>query len=469
MLIKDPKKWSRRRVLAGLGAGAALMPFVPLLPSLAEAQTAEKIKRYVQWFYPLGTNPGAYFPSGGETDWQISNVLEPLKNLRDSLIVFSGMDQTKAVAEPHDAACVFTGSVPENDLVGYGPGHGDQNIVGQGTSLDQYLAGRWGKDKPYSIIQLDICNNGGPAGGAGATWHSNSRLDYKGIPGERDPYAAFDRLFAGIAPSMPGQMGPDPKAERIRAQKQSVIDQVLRELTVLQTTSISQADKDMLEAHLEGIRGIERRLQSGGAVAANCGAPAVDKSQKLGALDYTKLLELGKLQMDIAFSAISCDLTRVINFQWMRNGTDESIPMLDIGNYHGLTHGSPGDPGMMEKIRQASLLFHEQLAYFAQRLKDTQEGETNMLDHTIILTGSDVSEPNSHTEKNHPYLIVGGSNVFRTGRHLQFGKIFSNRLFVSICQAVGMTEVQLYGDMDKSSDHPAFKGDRGSGPIAEMF
>ena len=396
MLIKDPNKWSRRRVLAGLGAGAALSPFVPLLPSLAEAQTAEPIKRYCQWFYPLGTSPESYFPSGSETDWQLSSVLEPLEKLKGDLIVFRGLDQTKTVANPHDAACVFTGSVAALDLIGHGPGYGDPNIVGQGTSVDQYLAARWGKDKPYSLLQLDICNNGGPAGSAaGATFHTNSRLNYQGVPGENDPYAAFDRLFANAAPA-PGQTGPDPKAERIRREKRSVIDNVLQELTTLQNRSIHKGDKDILEAHLQNVRSLERRLQSPG-LEATCAPPVIDKAGKIDPLSYANLLVLGKLQMDIGLAAFACDLTRVLNIQWMRNGTDESLPMLDIGNYHGLTHSAPGDAGMLEKVRQASRLFHEQLAYFAQRLKDTPEGDGSMLDHTIILTGSDVSEPQLHS------------------------------------------------------------------------
>lgn len=470
MIFLDKKRWSRRAVLSRFAAGAALSPFLPLLNSVSAAQSAGPVKRFVQWFYPLGTRPEYYFPKGGETDFQLGEVLSPFANgLREDLVILKGMYHSGGMNEPHDPMPAFTCSFTENDLVGYGPAHGDPDVAANnGTSIDQYLASRMKGSTAYPILLFDICNNGG----GNPVYHANSKLNHKGVPGEGSPYAAFDRLFAGLVPAASGG-APDPALERIRSEKRSVLDLVMAELTTLETQVIAAHDKDQLQHHLDGLRSMEMRLQNPTiAVGEGCAPPVVDKNNQIDKLSYVNMAVLGKLQMDIAVASLACDMTRVVNIQWSRPGSDEPVPPVISDNYHGLTHNPADDTGMIGAIRDASKLFNTHLAYFAQQLKSRADGIGTMLDTTTILSNSEVGEPNGHTHHDVPYLLVGGSAGYKTGRYLQYSKpTYGNRLMVAVCHALGYTDVQRYGDTDKIADFPPdLKGlDRGTGPLERLL
>ncbi len=459
MHFHDKARWSRRSILSRFAVGAALAPFLPQLSTIAEAAGPGSIKRYVQWFWPLGTRPESFWPSGGESDFQMSEVLAPLQSLQGDLIVFKNIDHSGGVNEPHDPMPCFTCSYTENDLVGYGPAYNDPGVVAKGTSLDQYVAERWQGMAAFPILLFDICNNGGNNAG----YHANSKLNYKGVPGEGSPYAAFDRLFAGFSAPPASGGGPDPALERIRNERRSVLDLVTSELKTLESTVLAAHDKDQLQRHLAGLRAMELRLQNPVMLGEGCRVPVLDANGRIDKLSYDNISMLGKLQMDIALASLACDFTRVVNIQWSRPGTDEPVPPHIGDNYHGVTHNAPDDQGMIKAIRETSTFFMGHLAYFAQQLKGMADGEGSVLDTTTIFANSEVGEPNEHTHRNVPYMILGGSAAYKTGRFLDYSSpVYANRLVVALCHAMGFSDVQRYGDTDKVDN---FGVERGTGPI----
>jgi hypothetical protein len=179
--------------------------------------------------------------------------------------------------------------------------------------------------------------------------------------------------------------------------------------------------------------------------------------------DFAAQPEVLKAQMDNAVAALTCDLTRSVVLQLGRGGSDATYPWLGLNdNHHGWTHSAPGDAGMIANATKLSTWFSEQVLYLLQQLASVKEGDGTLLDNTILLWSTEVAEGESHSYMNMPYVLAGGGGgKLRPGRYLKYSNTRSNRLFVSICHAMGFPEVEYYGDTDA--------GDFGKGPLQGLI
>ena len=442
---------SRRGFVKGVGLSAAALPFLRTLKGHAQDRPPQ---RFLFIFTPNGTIPEAWEPSGGERDFRLGTILEPLERHRSKLMIAQGLNiGTRGIGDAHQQGMglVLTGS----DLLPGDTMGGCDSCApvswSSGMSIDQLIANEIGGETAYRSIELGL-----QCGGGANVW---SRMCYRGasdpIPPEQNPYAAFDRIFGGGVDTGPSES----ELDRFRNQmlQQSVIDFVKDDFDALRAR-LGSEDRVRLDSHLAGVRDIERRL--------DLEPPMVDTSCELpelgGRIDLNNAgnyPRLGQHQMDLITMAFACDLTRVATMQWNRSVGNQTFPWLGFNDrHHDLSHEGDGNATARNKITQINRWYAEQVAYQLDALDAIPEGDGTMLDNTLVLWGNELGKGNSHTRNNIPFVLAGNANgQFDMGRYLRFGGVTHNNMLLTIAQAFGI-ERSSFGT-----------GRYNSGPLTRML
>ncbi len=210
-------------------------------------------------------------------------------------------------------------------------------------------------------------------------------------------------------------------------------------------------DKRKLELHLSKVRELEQRLSVPTQTGAQCSpdfqnalegpfssASAVDRCDGCTEQDNDKLMaNTGKVMMDLAAMALSCDLTRVLTFQWADLAANNSFPQLGLSDtHHGYQHDRGYQPDAIAKI---DTWYASQFAYFLEKLQNTPDGDGSLLDNTIVFWCREISHPNTHSHVNMPFVLGGsGGGAVRPGRFLKYPNLAHNDLLVSLLNAYGI-------------------------------
>ncbi len=401
----------RRRFLRGLAGGALALPLLSSLDSRS-ARAAPPPKRLIVFFSANGTIADAWRPIGGEKDFVFSEILAPLAPHRDQLLILGGIDAESSYHGPGDNSHwngmghMLTGT----ELVDLGGG----TFSAGGISVDQHLAAKIGGATQLASLELAV--EASPS-------TVSSRLSYLGaaqpVPPESDPQKVFHRLFGGPSPAL-------------RAQRKSVLDAVGDDLGTL-TPTLGRADQLKLEAHLDAVRDVEKRLYI--SPAPTCG------TIELGRFDINDLPAIGEEQMDLLVLALACDLTRVVTLQWSQAVSMTRMTWLGITDpHHTLSHYPVTDPVARAKLVQINRWYATQLAYLLQAMKSVPEGDGTLLDNSVVLWCNELGEGSTHSRRNVPYVLAGSAGGhLKTGRFLDFQgpeKPWHNDLLISLCQAM---------------------------------
>jgi hypothetical protein len=313
-----------------------------------------------------------------------------------------------------------------------------------GTSLDQIYANRCGQDTPIPSMQLCIENvdqAGGCAYGYACvytdsiSWASPTEP----LPVIRDPRVAFEKLF-GVGGTF------EERAARRRSRR-SILDFVAGEMASLKR-DLSPADRTRMDSYLSEIREVERRIQriearnesSGGSESRQlAGAPA-------GVPDSFE--EHVKLMFDIQALAFAADITRVFSFKMGRDGSARVYPESGSDKpFHPASHHGGNEKGVKEFFLINK--YHvSMLPYFLDKLKGIQEGESNMLDKTLIMYGSPMGDSNLHNHRRCPLILLGHANKQLAGNlHLKApdSTPMANAM-LSVMHTLGMNDLQSFGD-----------------------
>jgi len=424
MHIHDRRRWSRRRLLQGLGAGAALLPFVPTMRS--EAAEDDPPRRLVLMFSSNGTLHEAWKPTGSEASFTLGEILEPLSPFQDRVNVLDGLRlQWGGQAGQHflGMAGLWTGSAMGAD------GWAD------GQSVDQYVATQRDDPTPFSSLELGVQTSGANAG-------TKRHMCYAGpsqpLPSEDDPTAVFDRLFSGL------DAEPDAAAVERRARRQSVIDLVRTDLHRLESLYGAE-DRIKLEAHLESIRGIEQRLDL--EVSAQCEPPA---SVAVASEDPSAFPEVLRLQADLLVAALACDLTRVASLQCSYAQSFMVPTWLGLGErHHAISHLDHSSTAVQQQVITINRWYAEQMAYLIERLDAVPEASGTLLDQSLVVWGNEMAKGQGHTPWPCPFVTAGSAGgAVVTGRSFDFGDTPHARLLVTICRAMGLAGVESFGTLD---------------------
>ena len=402
MTFMTKKSISRRRVLQGMGAGVALPLLDSMIPSsTALAQTAAvPPKRFGAVFVPHGERPGYWTPDKVGADFEMSPILEPLASYRDQLTVVS---QLAGPVDGHavSVASWLSGSIPKRTTA--------EDVLANVT-IDQVIAKKIGQQTVFPSIEVATEDFTGYIGGcdpAYACAYLNT-LSWKSptepLPMEINPRVLFERLFGR----------PGTAQQRLARMKtgRSILDSVQDDLKDLQL-NLGARDRSRLGDYLDNVRETEARIQRAEKQsAANVAVP----DAPVGIPD--SFPEHIALQFELIALAYMTDLTRVFTFMLSRDVTQRTYPEIGITEpHHALSHHS-GDEAKKKQLVQLNRYHVTMFEKFLGRLRETPDGDGSLLDHSMILYGSGMSESQVHLRTDLPTLLVGGFNS-RGSRHIK--------------------------------------------------
>jgi len=431
---------SRRSFLRGLGAGVALAPFVPLLN--ATGQEMRYPKRLILFYSPDGTGYNDWAPSGSGTSYTPGAIHEPLMAHKPNINILGGLSLTAAGAgegHAYGMCGLWTASrCKEGTLFDGGNEH--MTGWGSGTSVDQTVARAYGPGKPYMLapgasppevpyrtLELGI-----------QTGDDNivTRMIYAGddapIAPDPNPYSVFERLFGGGI--------DDAAAQRRRMARRSVLDLVHGELATLQGHRAAATERPKIDAHLEGIRAIEQRLD---LASATCVMPTVSGMMDINSND--NFPDLCDLQMDMLVHALACDMTRVVSLQLSRGFSGVRHTWIGATDgHHSLSHVP--SPDWNARI---DTWYAGKFARFLDALNAVPEGDGTLLTNSLVVWGRELAVASGHALHPAPFVVAGNAGgAVTTGSFIDYGDVGHNRLLVSICNAMGLTEITSYGNLD---------------------
>jgi hypothetical protein len=429
------KVLGRRAVLRGAFGAAIGLPWLEAMaPRRAEARAAT-LRRFVVMFTPNGTLPSLWAPSGGETDFTLSTILEPLAEHRDDLVILQGLDQQGGGGDAHQSGI---GGALTGMTLNPGPFSGAGAPPAgwaAGQSVDQRIADVIGAETKLPSLELGV-----QVGAADNFGRMCYRAENQPLPPEDDPAAVYARVFAEL------HTDEAVLAEQ-RSRRQSIIDGVLGEYARVQA-ELGSADRQRLEAHVDAVRELETRLTRQASLGGpSCSDPLVEPIDARANDNYPAV---GALQTDLLAMAFACDITRVASLQWSRSVSQTRFTWLGIEEgHHDLSHLGDDDLAGVDKITRIERWYAGELASLIGKLKAIPEGDGSVFDSTLILWVNELGKGNTHSRKDAPYVIAGSAaGALATGRYLRFdGDRPHNDLLVSLLQAMGLPDT-TFGNPD---------------------
>ncbi len=404
------KHLSRRTLLRGVGATVAL----PFLESMVPARTAlaqtaaNPAPRFVGVFSAHGWAPTYWHdgrPEIAPTEGRnigLGFVHQPLEPFKDQLTICGGLDATSSMPPPGTsggdharAAASLTGAPPKKT--------GGPDIM-CGPSVDQLIAHKYGQENLLPSIQLGIEDPGSNTGVCGWGYscaYSNSiswASATQPLPHEVNPLVVFERLFGDGAT-------PEERQAR-RLVNASILDAVSGRVSALKR-DLPVADRNRLDAYLENVREVERRV----LLAANSSTAAPAMEMPFG--PPQSIDDHIKLMWDLQLLAFQADITRVSALLFCRDESGVSYPESGVmtANHSASHHGE--DIQRREDWAKINRYHMRTFAYFLRKMRETPDGESNLLDNSLVLWTSNMGNANQHSHVNVGQLIVGGA----AGRH----------------------------------------------------
>jgi Protein of unknown function (DUF1552) len=442
------KQLPRRTFLRGMGAAIALPMLDAMTPAFAAAGQAAKAPLRLAFTYvPNGITMGDWTPKAQGAGFEYTRVLKPLERFREDTLVLSGLSHRNGNAlgdGPGDharaAASYLTGVHPRKTA-----GADIQN----GVSVDQIAAQQLGSATRYASLELG-CDDSRTVGNCDSGYscaYTNS-LAWRGpatpMPPETNPRLVFERLFGDIDTSL----APDVRARRLR-HRRSILD-LVGERTAKLSEDLGPADRRKLDEYLSSIREIERRIERAEQDMTGL-TPTIDKPTGIPVAyaDYVNLM------FDLQILAFQTDMTRVVTMMMGREGSMRTYPEIGVPDpHHPLTHHR-GNPEWIERVTKVNTMHMEQFAGFIAKMKATPDGDGTLLDHSMIVYGSGLSDGNRHTHEDLPVLIVGRGGNFAMGKHVAYatGTPMTN-LYLTLLDRMGVQSEKI-GDSTGRVEHLA--------------
>jgi Protein of unknown function (DUF1552) len=402
------KHLSRRAVLKGAGVAISLPLLDAMIPAAtAFAATAAVAKPRIAFVYfPHGAVMDRWQPKEVGTQFEFPQILKPLDPYKSYTTVVTGLRNKEAESsDPH-------GIIPGTWLSCVGPkdrdGTGDRGI-----SADQLAARAIGQETPLPSIELAGEPAGGvacaPGVGCGFASTLVFRTPNQPLPMENNPRKVFYQLF--------GQGDTDAERAEIVEETGSILDHV-RDKARRMSSDLGPGDRAALADYLDSVREIERRIQKMQAAGASQGhlpdAP-------LGVPeDFGEEL---KVMFELMTLAWQTDKTRVITFMMAKEVSMRTYNQIGVSDaFHPLSHHQ-NDPAKLEKLAKIQTWHTKMFAGFLQRLQQVKEGDGSLLDRSIILFGSNMSNSDKHNNDPLPSAVFGhGAGRIKGGQHLHYSQ-----------------------------------------------
>ncbi len=405
------KSLSRRTVLRGLGTSMALPLLDAMIPAMtaqaATAAAASRLRRLGFVYMPMGCDSSRWSLKGETLD-ELSPTLEPLAAVRDQVNVISNLELRNAYPGTHatsNAAFLSAASAKITESADYF----------LGTTVDQIAAQHLGRHTqlPSLELSLDLLSIIGQCDNGYACVYQNN-LSWSSpttpLPSEAHPRIVFEMLF--------GEGGNSQERQATLRRRASLLDSISQEIHRLKR-QLGPSDQQRLDEYVTSIREVERRIQQAEADAIDHPLPDLDRPVGVPAAyaDHARLMfELQRL-------AFQGDITRVTTFQLARETSTRTYPEIGVAEaHHPLTHHG-NDPEKIAKVARINRFHVSLFAEYLEKLRATPEGDGSLLDHTLLLYGSGMGNPNLHDHQNLPIIVAGGAaGRVRGGRHIRYAE-----------------------------------------------
>jgi uncharacterized protein DUF1552 len=427
----------RRTFLRGAGTALALPLLEAMRPAFASAaDTAAGARRLSFFAVPNGIIMDKWTPTGVGSGFPITPVLEPLAAFRDRMVVIGGLANNEArklefeIAGDHPRACSAY-------LTAAHPKMTSGADIHCGVSVDQIAANELGKQTPLPSLEIGLET---PMIGACESAYScvyYNTISWRGpetpLPMENRPRAVFERLVGDST---------DPVERRARIQEnRSILDLVSEDLKRLMR-SVGQSDRLKLDQYSEAIRSVEQQIQ---VAEQQTPERLPDMDKPIGIPE--KFSDYARLMLDLQVLAFQGNMTRVATFMVGHEMGGRAYPELGFGDqHHSLTHHQ-GDQEKIAKVLQINIFHAKLYQYFLDKMREVPEGDGSLLDHSLFVYGSPLSDGNMHLYRDLPVLLIAGAATGIAGnRHVRYADDTPMaNLYLTLLDRLGVT-VERFGD-----------------------
>ena len=414
----------RRSFLRVLGGGLTLPLMSTVLPSWASVQTPTR-SRFIGVFFPNGAD----MPNSIDGNWNFSEALAPLvaAGHRDNTIIVRGLYNGIPGIDPHWQNCAGFLSCRRIVL-------GDAAVAQCGQSLDQVIADR----NPTTMRSLEV---GAPY------YHVHPLNDHPGYSNDYlnriswqtddtfrspigDPRQMFDKLF--------GLVNADAEHVRhLHAKKRSILDFVYRDAERL-STELPAAYRPVLATYMNTVREVEQQLDT---TDVQCDPNDPRPSQNF-ANPHTNYVQRYELMNRLVVLAMQCGLVNVSTFMYGPSSSDlQCAEVLGPGTgHHGCAHNR-GESPLINRLRRMNLVHTGLLGHLLSELK-----AANLMESTLVMCGSDMSDGDQHTTENIPTLLCGAGADLAFGQAVSGGRRPMSDLHVDILNLLGAADIAEWGD-----------------------
>jgi uncharacterized protein DUF1552 len=426
----------RRTFLRSVGATLALPLLDAMVPAMsAQSKTAKGAPRFAAIYCGNGANMNDWTPATEGAGFAFSPILKPLEAFRDRTLVFSGLDNFPAT-DQGDSGGQHPRAAPAF-MSGVHPKQTEGADVQAGTTVDQLIAQQICRDAKLTSLEVAVDRNDvvGACDHGYACAYMNS-MSWKSatmpLPSETNPRFVFERLFGS---------GDSAEARAARSREdRSILDGLAEEIAGLRR-KLGRRDGVKLGEYLDAVRDVEQRIARSESSNRHVEIP----ERPAGVPDTFR--EYAELMFDLQALAFQADITRVSSFLMARENVDRSYGEIGLPEAHHAMSHHGNNPEKMAAYSKLNTYHVETLAYFVKKLQATADGDGTLLDHTVVLYGSGMSDGNTHNNYNVPVIVVGGRDQQLKGdRHLKYpkGTPLAN-LSMSLMDKFGVN-VEKFGD-----------------------
>ena len=408
-MIITKKALPRRTFLRGVGATLAL----PLLDAMVPAATAwaktpaKPVRRLGFVFMPMGCDQSRWTPPGATLD-QLSPILDSLAPLKNHITVLSNMELQNAYPGSHATSNSSFLSAAKAKLT-------ESTDYYLGTTVDQVAAKHIGQatQLPSLELAMDLLQVVGQCDNGYACVYQNN-LSWSSpttpLPAEAHPRIVFESLF--------GEGGTTAERRAALRKKASLLDSFNDDIKRLQR-DLGPSDRAKVSHYLETVREVERRIQKAETDAVD--HPLRDLDRPVGV--PAAYADHARLMFDLQLLAMQGDVTRVMTFQLARETSNRTYPEIGVSDpHHPLSHHG-NDPEKIARMAKINAFHVSLFAEYLAKLKATPEGDGTLLDHSLILYGSGIGNPNIHDHTNLPIIVAGGAaGGMKGNRHIKYAK-----------------------------------------------
>lgn len=412
MNLLTKKALSRRTFLRGVGATLALPLLDAMIPAaMAGTKTpAQPVKRLGYVFMPMGCDQSRWTPPGADGKLgELSPILSSLESVKQHVTAFTNLELRNAYPGSHATS-------NSSFLSAAKAKHTESSDYYLGTTADQLAAQQIGHETqlPSLELSMDMLQTTGQCDNGYACVYQNN-LSWSSpttpLPSEAHPRIVFERLF--------GEGGNQAERRAALRKRASLLDWIVEDIASL-NRNLGPADRAKMNEYLDTVREVERRIQKAEADVATSGLPA-DLERPLGV--PASYADHARLMFDLQVLAMQGDITRVCSFQLARETSNRTYPEIGVSDpHHPLSHHG-NDPEKIARMAKINAFHVSLFAYYLERLKATPDGEGSLLDHSLILYGSGIGNPNIHDHTNLPILVAGGAaGGMKGGRHIRYNE-----------------------------------------------